>query len=102
MLIWLLVIFWIYPGWNLVRLLYVGGQEGSQLQQLTGAVPRVKVQVEVRQPAEVRKGFGRSRTQTVPGQIQSLEAHQPPEADTIRHDYTVNLTVVIWGLCFLF
>lgn len=76
---------------HLVWLLYEGGQEGSQFQQLAGAVPRVEVQVEVCQPAEVGKGLGRSRTQAVSGQIQSPQAHQPSEART--QDRTVYITL---------
>lgn len=68
-------------------MLYVGGQEGSQFQQLTGAVPRVQVQVEVGQPAEVRESSSRSRTQTVPGQVQSPEAHEAPEAEAMTSDH---------------
>lgn len=67
-------------------MLYVGGQEGRQFQQLAGAVPRVQVQVEVGQPAQVRKSFSRSGTQTVPGQVQSLETHEAPEAETMTSD----------------
>lgn len=69
---------------HLVGLLDEVGQDSSQLQQLTRTVPRVEVQVEVCQPAEVGKGLSRSRTQTVSGEIQGLQAHQTSETKTAR------------------
>lgn len=51
---------------HLVGLLYEGGQEGSQVQQLTGAVPRVELQVEVCQPTEKGKSLSRGASATEP------------------------------------
>lgn len=83
---------------HLVRLLDEAGQDSSQLQQLTRTVPRVEVQVEVCQPAEVGKGLSRSRTQTVSGEIQGLQAHQTSETKTARElcaaDWTWTLSLV--------
>lgn len=87
---------------HLVRLLYESGQEGSQFQQLTGAVPWVEVQVEVGQPAEVGKGLSRSWTQTVSGQIQSAQAHQPTETRTTRQDHTAYSMCVLLKLFSVF